>query len=353
MTRDELEALKIQAPSEEIRKQVKAEWDRLAKPLDGMGEFEELTARMGAVIGCSRFSIEKKAVIVWCADNGIVREGVSQSGQEVTLSVASAMGRQQSSVGIMAKSVGADVIPVDIGINHSEKLQGVLDRKIALGTRNFRMEPAMTEQETLAAIQAGIDMAAYCKEKGYHLLAAGEMGIGNTTCAGAMAAALTGCGVSEITGRGAGLSDSGLERKRRLIGEALEKYQFRKEETFRILRTVGGLDIAGMTGLFIGGALYHIPVVMDGMISVTAALTAERLKPGVRDFLLPSHMSREPAAEYILKELGIHAVLDASLALGEGTGAVMMFALLDIAMALYNGGTCFSDIGMEQYQRIC
>lgn len=353
MTRDELEALEIQAPSEGIRKQVKAEWDRLAKPLDGMGEFEELTARMGAVIGSSRFSIEKKAVIVWCADNGIVQEGVSQSGQEVTLSVASAMGRQQSSVGIMAKSVGADVIPVDIGINHSEKLQGVLDRKIALGTRNFRVEPAMTEQETLAAIQTGIDMAAYCKEKGYHLLAAGEMGIGNTTCAGAMAAALTGCGASEITGRGAGLSDSGLERKRRLIGEALEKYQFRKEETFRILRTVGGLDIAGMTGLFIGGALYHIPVVMDGMISVTAALTAERLKPGVRDFLLPSHMSREPAAEYILKELGIHAVLDASLALGEGTGAVMMFALLDIAMALYNGGTCFSDIGVEQYQRIC
>lgn len=351
MIKKELEALKIEEPSKEIFAEIKAKWDHMAKPLDGMGRFEELIAQIGAILGTKDMDIHKKAVIVMCADNGIVKEGISQSGQEVTLAVSSFMGKNQTSVGKMAKSIGADVIPVDIGINYSEKIEGVLDKKIAFGTKNFKEEPAMTEQEVLAAIQIGIDMVAYCKEKGYQLLAAGEMGIGNTTTSSAMAAALTGLEVEKITGRGAGLSDVGLQRKRQIIVEALKKYQFKREEIVRILATVGGLDIAGMVGLFIGGALYHLPVVMDGVISVVAAFTAERLKPGIRNFLIPSHKSREPAAEWMLKELRLQPVIDASLALGEGTGAVMMFALLDMAMVLYQKQTLFSDIGVEQYIR--
>lgn len=351
MTAEELAGLTIRKPSEDIDRRIKAQWDNMAKPLDGMGRFEEITAQIGAILGSERYDIRKKAVVVLCADNGIVEEGVSQSGQEVTAAVASAMGKNQSCVCRMAKSVGADVIPVDIGINRAEPIEGLLDKRIRAGTGNFRKEPAMTEQEALDAIGVGIGMAALCRERGYRLIATGEMGIGNTATSSAMAAALTGCNVEEITGRGAGLSDAGLIRKRRVIGEALEKYRFRPDETLRILSAVGGLDIAGMAGVFIGGAVFHIPVVLDGVISAVAALTAERLKPGVRDYMIASHQSREPAARRILEELGLKPVLDASLALGEGTGAVMMFPLLDMATSLYQEQTTFSDIRVEPYTR--
>jgi len=351
MTKEDLEALKIDIPSEKLYRQIKAEWDHMAKPLDGMGRFEELTSQIGAILGTIQFDIRKKVVVVMCADNGIVKEGVSQTGQEVTATVASFMGRNKSTVGIMAKSIGATVIPVDIGINCAEKIEGLLDKKVAFGTRSFLEEPAMTEQETLAALQAGIEVAGYCKKEGCQLVASGEMGIGNTTTSSAVAAALTGCRVEDITGRGAGLSEEGLVRKRRVITEALEKYNFDKEETLRILMTVGGLDIAGLAGLCIGCAVYHLPLVLDGVISLAAALTAQRLKPGIKNYLIPSHKSREPAAELILKELGLLPVIDGSLALGEGTGAVMMFALLDMAAALYRGQTTFSDMAIEQYVR--
>ena len=279
MTKEELQQLEIRCPSEEIKKQVQANWDAVAKPLDGLGAFEALTAKLGAALGTADFDLTKKAVIVMCADNGIVAEGVSQSGQEVTAAVAASMGKQASSVGKMAKSIGADVFPVDIGINSTEKIDGVLDQKIRSGTRDFLMEPAMTEAETLAAIEVGMELVRRFKAEGYSLLATGEMGIGNTTTSSAVAAALSGCAVEEITGRGAGLSDAGLLRKRQVIAEALQKYDFGKNETFRILSTVGGLDIAGLAGVFIGGALYQIPVVLDGVISTVAALVAERLVP--------------------------------------------------------------------------
>ena len=248
MTKEELQQLEIRCPSEEIKKQVQANWDAVAKPLDGLGAFEALTAKLGAALGTADFDLTKKAVIVMCADNGIVAEGVSQSGQEVTAAVAASMGKQASSVGKMAKSIGADVFPVDIGINSTEKIDGVLDQKIRSGTRDFLMEPAMTEAETLAAIEVGMELVRRFKAEGYSLLATGEMGIGNTTTSSAVAAALSGCAVEEITGRGAGLSDAGLLRKRQVIAEALQKYDFGKDETFRILSTVGGLDIAGLAG---------------------------------------------------------------------------------------------------------
>lgn len=323
----------------------------MAKPLDGMGKFEELTARTGAILGTEDFNISKKAVVVMCADNGIVEEGVSQSGQDVTWKVASFMGANRTSVGKMADSIGTDVIAVDIGINCKETPEGVLNKKIAYGTKNFRKEPAMSRQEALDAIAVGIEMAFFCRQNGYQLIAGGEMGIGNTTTSSAAAAALLGCEASEIVGRGAGLSDEGLARKQQVIDEALHKYCLKPTEPLRILESVGGLDIAGMAGLYIGGALCHLPVVLDGVISVVAALIAQRLKPGVRNYLIPSHISREPAAALMLHELGLSPVIDASLALGEGTGAVMMFALLDMAMSLYQNHSTFSDIRIGQYTR--
>jgi nicotinate-nucleotide--dimethylbenzimidazole phosphoribosyltransferase len=342
------------SPDEQVQRQVKERWDGIAKPLDGMGQFETLIARIGAITGKVDVDIHKKAVLVMCADNGIVAEGVSQSGQEVTTLVAESMGRQQSSVCKMAHCAGADVIPVDVGINGSETIPGVLNRKVMPGTRNFLKEPAMTEEQVIRAIAIGMEMAAFCRQQGYGILATGEMGIGNTTTSSAMAAAMLGMNGDEletVIGRGAGLDDSGLVRKKQVIAQALQKYDFHTDETLRILSCVGGLDIAGLVGVFLGAAREHLPVVIDGVISAVAALAAERLVPGVRDYMLPSHRSKEPAAQRILQELGLEPVIDASLALGEGTGAVMMFGLLDMAMAVYHTPTTFEDISVEQYQR--
>ena len=349
MTRKDLEQLKITPPDAQIYAQVKANWDRIAKPLDGLGQFETMFAQIGAITGSSRLSIEKKVILTMCADNGIVAEGVSQSGQEVTAVVAGFMGQQASSVGKMARRCGVDVIPVDIGMNTNEKLPGVRDCKVMHGTRNFLQEPAMMEDEALQAIAVGIDLVKECKDNGYQLIGTGEMGIGNTTTSSALVCALTGCTVSEATGRGAGLSDAGLSRKREVIQKALIKYG--KKNALSMLAAVGGLDIAGMAGVCIGGALYHVPIVLDGLISSVAALVAERMVPGTKAFLLPSHLSKEPAAKWIAEALDLHPVIDAGLGLGEGTGAVMLFSLLNLALALYEDQTTFDTMDIAQYER--
>ena len=218
ITGKEMEKLKIIPPDAQIYAQVKASWDKIAKPLDGLGQFETMFAQIGAITGSSSLSIEKKVILTMCADNGVVAEGVSQSGQEVTAVVAGFMGQQASSVGKMARRAGVDVIPVDIGINTKETLPGVRDCKVMQGTCDFLQEPAMTEEEALQALSVGIDLVRECKDKGYQLIGTGEMGIGNTTTSSMLVAALTGRTAEEVTGRGAGLNDAGLLRKQQVIG---------------------------------------------------------------------------------------------------------------------------------------
>ena len=350
-TRKELEKLTVKAPDENIRKKVLSNLDYVAKPLDGLGKFEALTAQIGAIQRTEKIDISRKAVIIMCADNGIVAEGISQSGQEVTLAVVKKMAEKQTSVGKMAETIRVDTIPVDIGVNHKSKIPGVLDKRICPGTRNFRNEPAMTEKEAIKAIFTGIEMVSDCKEKGYKILATGEMGIGNTTTSSAVAAALLDCEVAEVTGRGAGLSDEKLIHKQKIITEAIDKYDLKNADALRILETVGGFDIAGLAGVCIGGALYHVPIVLDGVISMVAALLAERIVPGTKNYLIPSHKGKEPAMGRLAKELNVEPVIDAKMALGEGTGAVMMFSLLDIALSVYQDKTTFSDMNIEQYER--
>lgn len=341
----------------ELYEEILGRWDRVAKPLGSLGRLETMTARIGAVQGSPDIDISKRVVVMMCADNGIVEEGVSQSGQDVTWAVAEWMGRGESAVCRMAASCGADVMPVDVGINADRSPEGLIDRKVRKGTRNFAKEPAMTEDECMQAINAGIDTVCECSLAGYGMIAAGEMGIGNTTTAAALTAALLGAEPDAITGRGAGLSREGLRRKTEVIGDALRRYvpggDFdRKSPEFAVemMAAVGGLDIAALAGVFIGGAMYRIPVVIDGLISAAAALAAERLAPGCRQYMLASHAGREPGMKYLLEELELEPVIDAGLALGEGTGAVMLFPLLDAALALYHDGLAFEDTDVEQYK---
>ncbi len=341
----------------DIYNEIRAKWDKVAKPLDSLGDFEDITARIGAVQGSTAINIKKRAVIMMCADNGVVEEGISQSGQDVTAAVASWMGRGESSVCKIAKTCGADTIAVDIGINMEDSPAGVMDRKVMPGTRNFAKEPAMTEDECMQAVNTGIEIAAECRRNGYGILAAGEMGIGNTTTGSALAAALLGLDIDLVTGRGAGLGNAGLERKKQVIKDALERYipdedidRASPEFALQMLSAVGGLDIAGMAGVFIGGAMHHIPVVIDGFISAVAALVAERLAPGCRHCMLASHVGKEPGMKYLLDSLELKPVIDAGLALGEGTGAVMLMPLLDAAMSLYSEGLAFDETEVEQYE---
>ena len=346
------EKYKITPPDPAMYDAVKANWDGVAKPLDGLGRFEQMTSQIGAIQGSTDVSISPRAVIVVCADNGIIEEGVSQSGKEVTFAVAQSMGRRESSVCRMAKACNTDVIPVDIGIDDERTIDGVENEKVACGTRNFAKEPAMTVEETLAAIETGVRIVKQCKEKGYRILATGEMGIGNTTTSSAITAALLHRIATETTGRGAGLDSAGFSRKQRVIQTAIDQYGLYNADTITVLQTVGGLDIAGLVGVFIGGAVYHVPILLDGLISAAAALLAKRLIPGTEQFMIASHMGKEPAAKAILAELGLKPVIYGDLALGEGTGAVMLFPLLELAMSVYNGHTDFSRLEMEPYERL-
>ena len=351
MTREEILSLKIEKSDREAGEAVRRNWDRVAKPLDGLGKFEDLIIKIGAITGSEKIDISKKAVIVMCADNGVVEEGISQSGQEVTLKVAGNIAHGSASVCRMAASAGARVIAYDIGINSPEQVEGINRRRVMNGTRNFAKEPAMSGEETAKAISVGIDAAREAVKEGYGLIAVGEMGIGNTTTSGAVCLSLLDTDISEAAGRGAGLDDIRLEKKKKVIEEAVKRYSLKTAEPFEVLRCVGGLDIAGIVGVYIGGAMMRVPVVIDGAIALAAALLAERMLPGIKEYMLASHVGREALCPLILRELGLESVLDAKLALGEGTGAVMLFPLLDMALSVYNNRTTFDDLKMDNYTR--
>lgn len=325
-------------------------WNSIAKPLHSLGKLEDHIMQIAALTGDTDVNLNRKALIVMCADNGVVEEGVTQTGQEVTAIVAENFLTCNTSAAIMCKKAGVDIFPIDIGMAADTKVPRY---KMANGTANMTKGPAMTRMQALQAILTGIHQVKEKKEAGYKIIATGEMGIGNTTTSSMLVAALTGRTAEEVTGRGAGLNDAGLLRKQQVIAQALEKYEkeIRSKHALSMLAAFGGLDIAGMAGVCIGGALYHVPVVLDGLISSVAALVAERIVPGVREFVLPSHLSKEPAAKWIAEELNLHPVIDAGLGLGEGTGAVMLFSLLDLALALYEDQTTFDTMEIAQYER--
>lgn len=351
-----LNELKIDKPDSTISSYIKGCWDSVSKPIDGLGDFEELVCRIGAIQRCREPQTSKRAAIIFCADNGIVEEGVSQSGKDITLSVARALGNGISSACSLGRHAGADIVPVDIGIDSEEVIPGVRAMKVTKGTRNFLKEPAMTYEEALSGIEKGQNLVKELSDSGYRIIATGEMGIGNTTTSAAVLSGILGYSDGNLAGRGAGLSDSGLDRKRQVIRQALSKYSFdgisdEKERAFEILRTLGGFDIAGLVGSFIGGAMCHIPMVTDGVISSTAALVAEILVPGVKDYLIPSHRGREEGNCLALDKLGLKPYIDGNMALGEGTGALMLFPLLDMVMDYYEHGARFADYSIEEYKR--
>lgn len=325
-------------------------WDSIAKPLHSLGKMEKIVMQIAGITGSADVRLDKRALVAMCADNGVVEEGVTQTGQEVTAIVAENFLKGDTSACVMCRQCGTDVFPVDVGMASDTKVPS--DLKVMMGTRNMTKEPAMTYEEAVQGIEAGIEMVRRLKEQGYRLIATGEMGIGNTTTSSAVASVLLNRSVEEMTGRGAGLSGEGLKRKIDAIKRAVKLNEPDPFDPVDVLAKVGGLDIAGMAGVFIGGAVYRIPVVIDGFISCVAALVAQRISPLTKDYMIASHVSREPAAAMILEALEKEAVLHGEMCLGEGSGAVALFPFIDMGLAVYESMSTFEEIKVEQYEEL-
>lgn len=342
----------IKAADECARAEARARWDALAKPIDGLGRFERIIADIAGMTGSSDIRPGRHAVVIMCSDHGITAEGVSQTDSAVTAVVAEAIAAGTSTVNMMAKAAGADVYAVDMGMVVSPRDgSGIIDMHVRRGTANIAEGPAMTREEAARAVLSGLRLAVRLSDRGYSMLAAGEMGIGNTTPMTCIACILSDRPAELLTGRGAGLSDEGLLRKISAVGRALEVNRPDANDALDILSKTGGLEIAGMTGLYLGGALCRIPVIADGAVSLSAAVLASMLRPEAADYIVASCAGREPAAEVFEGILGKKPVIDADIALGEGTAAVMMFPLLDMAMNVYNSKRTFEAADISAYTR--
>jgi nicotinate-nucleotide--dimethylbenzimidazole phosphoribosyltransferase len=344
---------RVQPSNREAIELSRKHWDTIAKPLNSLGELEHLITKISGMQSTPQVDISKKCIIIMCADNGIVEENVTQTDSSITYTVAKNMAENSSNVNLMAKLSNADSFTVDIGMNATvEDGLNIIDRKVSHGTKNFLKAPAMTMEQCTQAILTGIEMVEMVKSKGYNIIATGEMGIGNTTTSSALVSVLLGVEPSLVTGKGAGLSNSGLKRKIEVIQEGIAKHHPDSNSPLEVLSKLGGYDICGMVGVFLGGAIYRIPIVIDGLISAVSALIAYRLSPSTLDYMLPSHIGTEPAMRLIMQELGLNPIIHANMHLGEGTGAVCMFPILDMAMNVYNSNRTFESIGMEAYKEL-
>lgn len=368
---------------QKIYTQAKEKWDAIAKPIDSLGVFENMVARLCAIAGTvNPGDYKRRALLTLCADHGVVAEGVTQTDSGVTKVVAENIAHGCSGVNYMAQTAGVDVYAVDIGMlgepypDATFGMGHMINRKVQAGTGNLAKEPAMSMETCERAIEAGKELVRECKEKGYEILAVGEMGIGNTTPTSALLAALLDLPAEAVTGRGAGLNDAGLARKVQVITQALARVQGtvdakqsagqeqtdvkpqcgktdaqRPVDAKQLLAELGGLEIAGMVGVFLGTRQYQIPVVLDGAITCVAALVAMRMEPEVVDYLLASHISEEASGRLALDALGLPAVIHGKLCLGEGSGAMMLFPLLDMALSIYKNMGTFDDMSIEAYSR--
>lgn len=348
-----MERLRLITPLDaEAMERSRRRWNSIAKPLHSLGIFEETIVQIAGITGSENISLDRRCVVDMCADNGVVCEGVTQTDSSVTAAVAREMAEGRSNINCLARCYGADVFAVDIGMRYDADSENIIDRKISCGTGNIAVGPAMTDGQAEKAISVGIDMVRDCVQKGYKIIVTGEMGIGNTTVASAAAAVILGLPVQSVTGRGAGLDSAGLARKISAIERAISVNRPSADKPLELIAKVGGYDIAGMTGLFLGGAIYKVPVVIDGFISAVSAALASLIEPLAKDYAVCSHVSKEPAGQKMLEYLGKKPVITAEMCLGEGTGGVMLLPLLDGALAVYDTAHKFEDISIKRYEEI-
>jgi nicotinate-nucleotide--dimethylbenzimidazole phosphoribosyltransferase len=327
--------------------QARARQQQLTKPAGSLGRLEDLAIQLAGITQQPLPLIKRKAVIVMAGDHGVTSEGVSAYPSVVTAQMVYNFLRGGAAINALARHAGAQVIVVDVGVAAEIQHPGLLSRKVASGTANMMIGPAMTREQMMAAIQVGIDVLDTLVDQGIDLVATGDMGIGNTTAASAISAALAQAPVALVTGYGTGISDEQLAHKIQVIERALAQNAPDPRDPLDVLMKVGGLEIAGLVGVVIAAASRRIPVVIDGFISGAAALVAVELQPAIRAYLLAGHASVERGHRLILDGLGLSPLLDLRLRLGEGTGAVLAMNVIEAALHAHREMATFAEAGVS------
>lgn len=317
---------------------------RLAKPPGSLGRLEEISIQLAGITGRVHNALNKKQLLVFAADNGVVAEGVSSAPQSVTKQQTINLMRGKTGAAVLAKHFGCGLTVCDVGVNADIYESAVLNRKIAYGTQNICTGPAMTREQTLQAILTGAEIA---RTVDADVIGVGEMGIGNTTTSSAVLAVLLGADVEAVTGRGGGITEEGFRKKKAVIRTAIEVNRPDRDDVVGVLSKVGGFDLAAMCGAFLGAAAARRPAVIDGLISAAAALCAVRLCPNVRGYLVPSHASFEIGYRLAMEAMDLRPLFDLGMRLGEGSGCPLAFQVLDAACAVINDMATFDEAGIN------
>jgi nicotinate-nucleotide--dimethylbenzimidazole phosphoribosyltransferase len=340
---------RIVAPDPSPGLLAQAHLDALTKPRGSLGRLEELARRLVEIRGTAPPAVKDAVIFTLAGDHGVVVEGVSAYPQVVTAQMVENFLRGGAAVNVLARHAGARVVVADLGVAHPLPAHpGLQSKKIAPGTQNFTRGPAMTRAQALEAIEAGIDLVEAELRHDLDLIGTGEMGIGNTTAASAITAAVTGAPVESVTGRGTGIDEAACQRKVAVIRQGLELNRPDPRDGLDVLAKVGGFEIGGLVGVILAGVAHRIPVVIDGFIAGAAALIACALKPEAVHGLIASHCSAEPGHRAILRHLAIEPYLDLQMRLGEGTGAVLAFLLIQAAARIYTEMATFKSAGVSE-----
>lgn len=317
---------------------------RLAKPPGSLGRLEEISTQLAGITGRVHNALNKRQLLVFAADNGVVAEGVSSAPQSVTKQQTINLMRGKTGAAVLAKHFGCGLTVCDVGVNADIYESTVLNRKIAYGTQNICTGPAMTREQTLQAILTGAEIA---RTVDADVIGVGEMGIGNTTTSSAVLAVLLGADVEAVTGRGGGITEESFRKKKAVIRTAIEVNRPDRDDVVGVLSKVGGFDLAAMCGAFLGAAAARRPAVIDGLISAAAALCAVRLCPNVRGYLVPSHASFEIGYRLAMEAMDLRPLFDLGMRLGEGSGCPLAFQVLDAACAVINDMATFDEAGIN------
>lgn len=338
---------KIKEPSSWLKTIACEHLDNLTKPTGSLGYLEDLATMYCRMTDTGKPVLGKKRIYTFAADHGVVDEGITCYPKEVTRQMVFNMLAGGAGVNVLSKHAGAEAVVVDIGVDYDfQDMPGLVKRNVLQGTDNMSKGPAMTEFDAIKAIEVGIELAQHAYYDSVTLLGTGEMGIGNTTPSSALLAALLPCDVDEVTGRGTGISDGMLQHKIDVINKSLEVNKDRLTDPISTLAAIGGLEIAGIAGLCIGGAAYRIPVVVDGFISSAGALVACEICDKVKDYLFFSHLSQEQGHSVLLEKFRVRPILDLDMRLGEGTGAALAMNIIEAAVQIYNEMATFENAGV-------
>ena len=339
----------IRPLKEDYLQKAKMKLDSLTKPVGSLGKLEEIAQRYTAIKENMNPSIKRKVIFTFAGDHGVVEEGVSAFPRDVTMHMVLNMLSGGAAVNVLARHVGAEVIVVDIGVDHDfEPTEGLVIEKVGYGTKNFIRGPAMTHDEALKSIKVGMNLADKFAKKGVDIVGTGEMGIGNTTPSSAILSVLAGLSPREVTGRGTGIDDETLRKKIEIIEKAITLNHPDPEDPIDVLAKVGGFEIGGIAGLIIGSASHRIPVVVDGFISTAGAMIAVAMNPAVNEYLFYSHLSSEAGHKMMLETLGQKPILDLDMRLGEGTGAAMAMSVIEAGVKIMTEMATFESAEVDK-----